>query len=391
MKVVYRGKVTRVTGVGAYVEVPHVGTGYEFGPCEVPADIALEVGDRVVVGKIEEVDEDFVIIAKVANVGVASLTSSPSLQEVMAASSGMSGPNWSVVRSDGSGVWTINPLMYEHVSPLVGTAPNTIAAGNHLHDDRYFTETELLTNGALDGRYYTETELLSGGALDGRYFTETELTTGGVLDSRYDGCYIKPIIVSGTTLRRVRNIALAFIGNDIGYVIIQTNIGRDNGKNVDLHIQGVSRVAYKMNVDLNVSWYHGVSTIDYAAAINKGSYPFGNVVSVMNRTSDNKLAVVLGTQNGSWGSLTLAVDAICSGISWTDAEFADWTITRTESLAGYTTLLDAGLNDLNAVPRRVVHDGTDYPSRPPVRYVEWLGPTLPPGMAATDTWVNNTP
>ena len=41
-------------------------------------------------------------------------------------------------------------------------------------DNRYYTETELLTDGVLDARYYTETELLTNGVLDTRYYTETE-------------------------------------------------------------------------------------------------------------------------------------------------------------------------------------------------------------------------
>jgi len=51
-------------------------------------------------------------------------------------------------------------------------------------DNRYYTETELLSGGAIDGRYYTETEL-DAGQLDNRYFTETELSSGGAIDSRY--------------------------------------------------------------------------------------------------------------------------------------------------------------------------------------------------------------
>lgn len=74
----------------------------------------------------------------------------------------------------------------------VGTDAGTVAAGDHLHDDRYYTETELdtaLTGKAdtthlHDDRYYTETEL-SNGQLDTRYYTETEVDTS--LAGKEDG------------------------------------------------------------------------------------------------------------------------------------------------------------------------------------------------------------
>jgi hypothetical protein len=42
----------------------------------------------------------------------------------------------------------------------------TVARGDHIHDSRYYTETELTTGGALDGRYYTETELSTAGTIN---------------------------------------------------------------------------------------------------------------------------------------------------------------------------------------------------------------------------------
>jgi len=39
-----------------------------------------------------------------------------------------------------------------------GTASGTVSEGNHEHDNRYYTETEL-NNGQLDNRYYTESEV----------------------------------------------------------------------------------------------------------------------------------------------------------------------------------------------------------------------------------------
>ncbi len=57
------------------------------------------------------------------------------------------------------------------VEPAFGTMPGTYAEGSHLHDDRYYTETEINsqmagksnTSHLHDDRYYTETES------DGRY------------------------------------------------------------------------------------------------------------------------------------------------------------------------------------------------------------------------------
>jgi hypothetical protein len=55
----------------------------------------------------------------------------------------------------------------------------------HIHDDRYYTETEL-DAGQLDNRYYTETEL-DAGQLDNRYYTEAEVDSiSGALSAEID-------------------------------------------------------------------------------------------------------------------------------------------------------------------------------------------------------------
>jgi len=66
----------------------------------------------------------------------------------------------------------------------LGTSAGTVSEGDHLHDSRYYTESEtdtLLgdksdTSHDHDDVYYTETEL-DGGQLDGRYYTESETDT----------------------------------------------------------------------------------------------------------------------------------------------------------------------------------------------------------------------
>lgn len=61
---IYRGTVTHVTAEGVYVEVPRLGRGMEFGPCEVPQH-TLVPGDRVVVAQVEDVLEDLVVLSKI--------------------------------------------------------------------------------------------------------------------------------------------------------------------------------------------------------------------------------------------------------------------------------------------------------------------------------------
>jgi len=68
--------------------------------------------------------------------------------------------------------------------------PTTFTPSEHSHDDRYFTESEITTLLASksdtthlhDDIYYTKT-LLDGGQLDSRYFTESEVTTALALKS----------------------------------------------------------------------------------------------------------------------------------------------------------------------------------------------------------------
>lgn len=50
--------------------------------------------------------------------------------------------------------------------------------GSTDHDNRYYTQQELLDQGVLDSRYYTEWEL-EGGALDSRYPTRSEIAPDG--------------------------------------------------------------------------------------------------------------------------------------------------------------------------------------------------------------------
>lgn len=61
MSVLYRANVSRVDVEGTFVEIAELGAGFEYGPCTL-LPIEVEVGDRVLVGNIGDVQEDFVIV-----------------------------------------------------------------------------------------------------------------------------------------------------------------------------------------------------------------------------------------------------------------------------------------------------------------------------------------
>jgi hypothetical protein len=63
MPTLYRATVVRVDSTGAYVEVPALGEGGEWGPLEL-LDIPLSVGDPVLVGTINDVMEDLALLGK---------------------------------------------------------------------------------------------------------------------------------------------------------------------------------------------------------------------------------------------------------------------------------------------------------------------------------------
>ena len=76
------------------------------------------------------------------------------------------------------------------------------ASSIHIHDNRYYTETEL-NAGQLDNRYYTETEL-DAGQLDNKYFTETELSS--ITDGSSGGDLVGATAISGGTATTVQGI-----------------------------------------------------------------------------------------------------------------------------------------------------------------------------------------
>jgi Collagen triple helix repeat (20 copies)/Phage Tail Collar Domain len=61
-QILYRGRVSTINTEGIFVEVPRLAVGMEFGPIEGP-HFQLSVGDYVLVGQVEEAEEDVVIVA----------------------------------------------------------------------------------------------------------------------------------------------------------------------------------------------------------------------------------------------------------------------------------------------------------------------------------------
>lgn len=60
---VMRGTVTKMTGRKPHVEVPDLGVGYDFGPCETATGGQLLVkGQRVLVVSVGGIPEDLVVV-----------------------------------------------------------------------------------------------------------------------------------------------------------------------------------------------------------------------------------------------------------------------------------------------------------------------------------------
>lgn len=65
MSDMYRGTVRKVVNEGVYVEIPELGVGMQFGPCETC--VYVEVGDRVLTTQVAGVKEDIVVVGRLMN------------------------------------------------------------------------------------------------------------------------------------------------------------------------------------------------------------------------------------------------------------------------------------------------------------------------------------
>lgn len=63
--VLYRATVTKVTDNGVYVQVPDLGVGMEFGPCETCTYV--DTKDRVLVGQVAGMKEDLIVLSRIYN------------------------------------------------------------------------------------------------------------------------------------------------------------------------------------------------------------------------------------------------------------------------------------------------------------------------------------
>lgn len=60
--VIMRGVVTKMKGRKPFVEVPDLGVGFDFGPCESATGQLLHIGDRVLVVSVGGIPEDLVVV-----------------------------------------------------------------------------------------------------------------------------------------------------------------------------------------------------------------------------------------------------------------------------------------------------------------------------------------
>lgn len=59
---VLRGTIVRMEGRKPHVEVPDLGVGYSFGPCETATGRQMKAGDRVLVVAVGGIVEDIVVV-----------------------------------------------------------------------------------------------------------------------------------------------------------------------------------------------------------------------------------------------------------------------------------------------------------------------------------------
>jgi len=154
-----------------------------------------------------------------------------------------------------------------------GTVAGTVAAGNHTHTGVYAPYTHY-----HDDRYYTETEMLSG-ALDGRYFRESECDARFASISHNHGATYAPYSHSHSEYASVshsHNSEYVNQGGDVMTGGLGINIEPSNW----LDVNGYAR-------------FYNYVTIDYALGIGREPIPSPGTLVV----SDDGLK----PGGGSWG------------------------------------------------------------------------------------------
>lgn len=173
-RILLRAKVTKVAPEGVYVEVPAFGTGLEYGPLEINTLASVVPGDRVLVGQIMDIQEDFVVLAKIGNTAVAISAEPPTIYEVMAQTDieafGEAG-NWSTIYTMDDGSWFIGPMPLD-ILPLADLQV--------LNDARYYTKTAadtLLAGKSNTGHMHDGAAIISGTVAFARLPTGTTSAT----------------------------------------------------------------------------------------------------------------------------------------------------------------------------------------------------------------------
>lgn len=124
---------------------------------------------------------------------------------------------------------------------------------------------------------------------------------------------------------------------------------------------------------------NGVATLDANTKIPIVLIPTGNTSTTVVVGNDPRLSDARTPT-----AHTHAAGDITSGVIAT-ARLGSGTADTTTFLRGDNTwaIVSTGAN-----LARVIHDGTNYPARPDVDYVEWVGPVEPTAMVEGDSWVN---
>jgi hypothetical protein len=156
---------------------------------------------------------------------------------------------------------------------LDGNEAAAFAVAAHTHDDRYFTETELTTGGALDGRYYTENEvgsLLSDKSDTTHNHADLYFNAAKSVESYADGVYVRKTSTNDVILLGFGAEHDAWIGNT-------ENSG-------DLHLYGKNSSG--TTVDFVKGIPDGATEISYAGnkkleTASNGIKTFGHILPDM--------------------------------------------------------------------------------------------------------------